>query len=99
MYTISRHMPSKKAKASPPADGALSQLKSFYEFMTRNELDTLEIDEAGLHLRMVRRSTSQLRAPTSPCQQRSSSCRMIPSSESPAAIAYCAASGMNWSPI
>ncbi len=47
------------AKAKPDAkaetNGVLPKLKSVYEFMTQNNLETLELDEAGLHLKMVRR--------------------------------------------
>lgn len=57
-------MAPKKAKpASSLANGVLPKLKEFYEFMTRNELGTIEIDEAGLHLRMVRRGKAPVQVP------------------------------------
>ncbi len=41
---------------SPAAsDGALPKLKALYEFMTRHNLEALELDQGPLHVRMVRR--------------------------------------------
>jgi acetyl-CoA carboxylase biotin carboxyl carrier protein len=49
----------KKTKASPSSpsngNGALSKLQAVYEFMTQHNLDTIELDEEGTHLKMVRR--------------------------------------------
>lgn len=45
----------KRGVASKEKGGALGELKRLYEFMKSHELDTLEIDEAGFHLRMARR--------------------------------------------
>jgi acetyl-CoA carboxylase biotin carboxyl carrier protein len=36
-------------------DGALPRLKAFYEFMTQNSLESLELSEGGFHVRLVRR--------------------------------------------
>lgn len=45
-------------------DGVLSKLKAIYGFMTENQLDTLELDEAGTHVKMVRRkAVSQVPVP------------------------------------
>jgi acetyl-CoA carboxylase biotin carboxyl carrier protein len=44
-----------KPGAKAETNGVLPKLKSVYEFMTQNNLETLELDEAGLHLKMVRR--------------------------------------------
>ena len=41
-------------KASP-SNGVLPKLKAIYEFMTQHDLETIELDEAGTHLKMVRR--------------------------------------------
>jgi len=44
-----------KPVAKAETNGVLPKLKSVYDFMTQNNLETLELDEAGLHLKMVRR--------------------------------------------
>lgn len=44
-----------KPGAKAETNGVLPKLKSVYDFMTQNNLETLELDEAGLHLKMVRR--------------------------------------------
>jgi acetyl-CoA carboxylase biotin carboxyl carrier protein len=51
------------AKKPSPAkgakdDGSLPKLKAIYGFMTENNLDALELDEAGLHVKMVRRKAA-----------------------------------------
>lgn len=51
------------AKKSAPAQGGsdngiLVKLKAFYGFMTENGLDTLELDESGVRLKMVRRKAN-----------------------------------------
>ncbi len=57
----------KKAKTGKPesnGNGVLPKLKAVYEFMTANNLDSLELDEAGTHLKMVRRkAVSQIPVP------------------------------------
>jgi acetyl-CoA carboxylase biotin carboxyl carrier protein len=40
-------------------NGALTKLKAVYEFMTQHNLDTIELDEEGTHLKMVRRKALQ----------------------------------------
>lgn len=37
------------------SNGVLPKLKAVYEFMTSHNLESLEFDDSGLHLRMVRR--------------------------------------------
>ena len=39
-----------------PSDGVLPKLKEVYGFMTQHDLETVEVDEPGLKLRLVRRS-------------------------------------------
>lgn len=39
--------------------GVLPKLKEVYEFMTQNNLEAVELDEPGTHLRMVRRKALQ----------------------------------------
>lgn len=60
-------MPRQPKQATPappprPADGlaaaGLSRLKALYGFMTENGLDTVEIDEPGLKMRLVRRAAA-----------------------------------------
>jgi acetyl-CoA carboxylase biotin carboxyl carrier protein len=55
-------MAGKQGKAAKPSQNGngdvLSKLKGLYEFMTSNNLETIEIDEADLHLRMVRRKAN-----------------------------------------
>lgn len=47
----------KSPKAQSP-NGVLPKLKAFYDFMLQNNLETMELDEGGLHLRMVRRRSA-----------------------------------------
>ena len=47
---------SPKKTAGP--DGTLPKLKTFYQFMTDNNLETLEIDEADWHVRLTRRGSA-----------------------------------------
>jgi acetyl-CoA carboxylase biotin carboxyl carrier protein len=59
-------MAGKPGKAKPSTNGkgdVLAKLKGLYEFMTSNNLETIEIDEADLHLRMVRRKTAPQQVP------------------------------------
>ena len=49
----------KGGKTPAESNGVLPKLKEVYEFMTQHNLETLEIKEAGLHLKMVRRRTPQ----------------------------------------
>ncbi|HAM34939.1 MAG TPA: acetyl-CoA carboxylase, biotin carboxyl carrier protein [Elusimicrobia bacterium] len=44
-----------KPKRPGPDDGVPPRLKEVYGFMTENNLDTVEIDEPGFKLRLVRR--------------------------------------------
>jgi acetyl-CoA carboxylase biotin carboxyl carrier protein len=56
----------KKPAVKPESNGSgvLSKLKAIYGFMTENQLDTLELDEAGTHVKMVRRkAVSQVPVP------------------------------------
>jgi acetyl-CoA carboxylase biotin carboxyl carrier protein len=39
-----------------PSDGVLPKLKEVYGFMTEHNLETVEVDEPGLKLRLVRRA-------------------------------------------
>jgi acetyl-CoA carboxylase biotin carboxyl carrier protein len=39
-----------------PSDGVVSKLKGVYGFMTEHNLDTVEVEEPGLRLRLVRRA-------------------------------------------
>ena len=48
----------KKETPVAPTNGVLPKLKAVYEFMTQHNLDTLELDEKGMHLRMVRRKAA-----------------------------------------
>lgn len=48
-------MPKKTAPAEPSTNGVLPKLKAVYEFMTQHNLEAIELDEAGSHLKMVRR--------------------------------------------
>lgn len=48
-------------KAAPSGtDGVLTKLKAVYEFMTRHNLDSLEICESDLQVRMVRRKPAAM---------------------------------------
>jgi acetyl-CoA carboxylase biotin carboxyl carrier protein len=49
----------KKAKAPSKDEAVLPKLKSVYDFMTQNNLDSIELDDAGTHLKMVRRKAVQ----------------------------------------
>ena len=53
----------KKDKKAPQGEGALSKLKALYQFMTENGLDALELDEAGSHVKLVRRSAAPAAVP------------------------------------
>lgn len=54
----------KPKSAAPGANGVLPKLKAIYDFMTQHSLETLELDEEGLHVRMVRRkAVSSVPAP------------------------------------
>ena len=56
----------KAPAAKPSADGVLSKLRDFYGFMTQNGLDALELDEDGVHVKLVRRraaATTQVPVP------------------------------------
>ena len=46
------------SSSAKPSCEALPKLKAVYEFMTQNNLDTIELDEEGMHLKMVRRKAS-----------------------------------------
>ncbi len=48
-------MAKKTSPAPASSNGVLPKLKAVYEFMTSNNLEVLELDEAGTHLKMVRR--------------------------------------------
>ncbi|MCX5794416.1 MAG: acetyl-CoA carboxylase [Elusimicrobia bacterium] len=48
-------MSAKNAKQDP-CDGVLPKLKEVYGFMTENNLETVEVEEPGLKLRLVRRA-------------------------------------------
>jgi len=39
-----------------PSDGVVPRLKEVYGFMTEHDLDTVEVEEPGLKLRLVRRA-------------------------------------------
>lgn len=54
----------KKDKKAPGGEGALPKLKALYRFMTENGLDALELDEAGCHVKLVRRSLAPAPIPT-----------------------------------
>ena len=43
------------ASSSNGGNGALTKLQAVYEFMTQHNLDTIELDEEGTHLKLVRR--------------------------------------------
>ncbi|MDD5629326.1 MAG: acetyl-CoA carboxylase, biotin carboxyl carrier protein [Elusimicrobia bacterium] len=42
--------------AGDPCEGVLPKLKEVYGFMTEHQLDTVEVEEPGLKLRLVRRA-------------------------------------------
>ncbi len=44
------------ARKNDPSDGVVPRLKEVYGFMTENNLDTVEVEEPGLKLRLVRRA-------------------------------------------
>lgn len=44
-----------KAAEKPGTNGVLPKLKEVYEFMTQNNLEAVELDEPGMHLKLVRR--------------------------------------------
>ena len=46
---------SPSSSSSNGGNGALTKLQAVYEFMTQHNLDTIELDEEGTHLKMVRR--------------------------------------------
>ncbi|MDE1977083.1 MAG: hypothetical protein KGI84_07490, partial [Elusimicrobia bacterium] len=46
------------AAKSGAANGMLEKIQSVYEFMTKNNLESLEIDEPGRHVRLVRRKAA-----------------------------------------
>lgn len=49
-------MSAKKTKSTNgDGEGVLPKLKAIYGFMTENNLETLELDEEGTHVKMVRR--------------------------------------------
>lgn len=50
-------MPKKETGA---LNGALPKLKALYEFMTRNNLDSLEVDEGNSHIKLTRRSQTPI---------------------------------------
>ncbi|MBI5239710.1 MAG: acetyl-CoA carboxylase biotin carboxyl carrier protein [Elusimicrobia bacterium] len=43
---------------SAPADGIVSKLREVYGFMTEHNLDTVEVEEPGMKLRLVRRAAA-----------------------------------------
>jgi len=48
-----------KTSTAAAAGNALPKLKAVYEFMTQNNLETIELDEPGMRLKMVRRKAAQ----------------------------------------
>jgi len=48
-----------KKKTTQAEGDALPKLKAVYEFMTQHNLDTIELNEEGMHLKMVRRKAAQ----------------------------------------
>ncbi len=48
-----------KKKPTESQVEALPKLKAVYEFMTQHNLDTVELNEEGMHLKMVRRKAAQ----------------------------------------
>lgn len=54
----------KRDKKAPGGEGALPKLKALYQFMLDNSLDALELDEAGSHVKLVRRSQAPAAIPT-----------------------------------
>lgn len=54
----------KVKKDAKTPEGALPKLKALYQFMTENGLDALELDEAGSHVKLVRRSLAPAAVPT-----------------------------------
>lgn len=50
-------------KAGGGLDGALPKLKELYEFMTKNNLDALEVEEGSSHVKLTRRSQTTLTLP------------------------------------
>lgn len=53
-------MPKKETGA---LNGALPKLKALYEFMTSNNLDSLEVDEGNSHIKLTRRSQTPITIP------------------------------------
>ena len=49
----------KKAKAPSKDEAVLPKLKSVYDFMTQNNLDSIELDEPGSRIKLVRRKAAQ----------------------------------------
>lgn len=44
-----------KTNGKVSSNGVLPKLKEVYEFMTQNNLEAVELDEPGMHLKLVRR--------------------------------------------
>lgn len=52
-----------KKLTSKNGSKALTRLKELYEFMSQHELETLELNEAGSHVRLVRRGQAPVPVP------------------------------------
>lgn len=77
----------KKSAAAPkaPSNGVLPKLKEVYEFMTHNNLEAVELDEPGMHLKMVRRR-AQAPAPVPvPVMMAGTAPAAAPAAQAPAA--------------
>ena len=84
-------MAGKQGKAAKPSQNGngdvLSKLKGLYEFMTSNNLETIEIDEADLHLRMVRRKANLPQQVPVPVMMQAGAAHAAPAASSQAAPA------------
>jgi len=85
-------MAAKTTKAKTPSSSngdkdVLSKLKGLYEFMTQNNLETIEIDEADLHLRMVRLKAQQPMQVPVPVMMQAGAAQAAPAASSAPAAA------------
>ncbi len=75
--------------AKAPTNGVLPKLKEVYEFMTQNNLEAVELDEPGMHLRMVRRK-AQAPAPVPVPVMMTGAAMPQPAQHAPAAAVHSA---------
>ena len=90
--------PSKK-KSSPNGEGPLARLKALYRFMSDHNLESLELDEGGAHVRLVRKSANPAPVPVPVLSSAAPAAASAPASGAPAAPSVPAGSTAVKSPM